>query len=412
MKSNAQIFTELRKIHADLVLVGSTARACLESRSIRGSIEVFLAEKTLQTQIHVESELEAYCQTEGLLLVLHLGPSLEHFLEAQFFPFRKCWVSTSEWEKSAKMKLLLKDCDSVAACPNAILQKALRLSETGRTWDGNTLKDMRAPAARILSLSSQTIFVMLNQIMVSRFPSNGIRFLEAVGVLSFLLPEVSLLKGFHRSSKFHHKDVYEHTLQVVDQAVPKSLVRWSALLHDVGKLHTRSYTDDGQVHFFKHDEVGAYLCDGISHRLGFPKVLSQQLKVIVLLHLRPGLYTAAWSDSAIRRLMREAGETLPDLIALARADNTTKRMTKRLSNLRNVKALSDRCAQLARDDSNFKVCLPQGLGNAIKQHFNLGQGPRIGEMVSLCSKGLRDGRLDADAPIEMHLAFLQNEIMR
>jgi poly(A) polymerase len=180
------------------------------------------------------------------------------------------------------------------------------------------------------------------------------------------------------------------------------------LLHDIGKLHTRSFTPDGQVHFFKHDEVGAYLSDGLMARLSFPVDLSMGIHQLVLLHLRPGLYTPAWSDSAVRRLMKEAGTVLNALFDLARADNTTKRMSKRRANLRNVKALSDRCRAVSLEAERAQVKLPRGLGHAIKLQFELEPGPRIGELCALCSQGVRDGRLSEDATVEHHLAFLRN----
>ena len=301
-------------------------------------------------------------------------------------------------------------CHQIGFSPKDVLRRAVALSETGHSWNADELNALQDAATRVLSLDRRDWFLSLNQILVSRFPAHGLRFLENVGVLAFLLPEVPLLKDFHRSSAHHHKDVYEHTLQVVCQAVPRANVRWAALLHDIGKLHTRSFTEDGQVHFFKHDEVGAYLCDGIFHRLGFPTVMADRIRTLVLLHLRPGLYTPKWSDNAVKRLMREAGDSMPDLLALARADNTTKRMTKRLANLRNVKALAQRCTSIRSRSRDDVARLPRGLGNAIKHHFDLGQGPQVGRMVDLCHQGVRDGKLAPDAPVGVHIEFLRNEL--
>ncbi|MGB0647855.1 MAG: HDIG domain-containing metalloprotein, partial [Bradymonadia bacterium] len=194
----------------------------------------------------------------------------------------------------------------------------------------------------------------------------------------------------------------------VSQAVPTATVRWAALLHDIGKVHTRSFTPNGNVHFFRHDEIGAYLGDGIMSRLNFPADMRRQIHTLILLHLRPGLYTADWSDAAVRRLINEAGDALELLFDLARADNTTKRMSKRLANLRNVKALSEHCKRVIAKASNDKAILPRGLGNAIKSHFKLQPGPRIGELCALCQQGMVDGLIAPDSSVEEHLDFLKN----
>ena len=410
MKYHANIFANFGVDTNDLFLVNSSARAVFEGRSIRGQLEVLHTTEDGAASKAFESALGQRLVAQGLLVTVYQASSLDQFLMEGRRVHLYDWVSVADTTRRGGVKHDFDTSAPTECLPAALMNLAIRFSESGECFEAERVANHRDLATRILSVSRQHIFCALNQVLLSRFPDRGLRFLDQVGALAFLLPEVSLLKDFHLSSRHHHKDVYEHTLKVLCQSVPKPTVRWAALLHDIGKLHTRSYSQNGQVHFFKHDELGAYLCDGIFHRLQFPGWLAERIRILVLLHLRPGLYRPEWSDNAVRRLMREAGEGMADLIALARADNTTKRMSKRLANLRNVKALNDRCVALNTQRSNIGSKLPRGLGNAIKVHFELEQGPRIGEMVKMCHQGVVDGKLAPDAPTAVHLAFLRNEI--
>jgi poly(A) polymerase len=403
------ILDKIAGTHGGLFLVRSSARSIVERRPIRGVLELLCCAQDDAAMSALATTLAQKLAGTDLLIAISSAPSVTAYLERCTLPFNRLAVSVdtsevieldSEWNR---FPLLIDVSD-----PENLLDWCLRVSEQGFTASKVSAIIAHPVAARILSVPRVECMRRLTQILVSRYPIDGLRCLDEVGLLVLLLPEVSGLKGFHLSSPHHHKDVYEHTLKVVSQSVPTPLVRWSALLHDVGKLHTRSFTPTGQVHFFKHDEVGAYLCDGITFRLAFPSELCGEIHRLVLLHLRPGLYTSSWSDAAVRRLVKEAGSVLGALFDLARADNTTKRMSKRLSNLRNVKALSDRCAQIVSQDRTQQIRLPRGLGNAIIRQFELEPGPRIGELCVLCSEGVRDGRLAQDATVEHHLAFLRN----
>ncbi len=394
---------------AGLFFVRSTARSVLEQRPIRGTVELLLVAEDDADRTELQTRLEGVLAEQQLMLSLSIAPSVTHYLTTLTVPFNQVSVSVDEPE-SVQATIGWDDYPTVGdgAEPGDLLDWCLRISELGDAGRGDVEIEAHPSAARVLSLPRAECMRRLTQILVSRYAVDGLRCLDALGLMQLLLPELSGLKGFHLSSPFHHKDVYEHTLQVVSQSVPTTLLRWSALLHDIGKLHTRSFTPNGQVHFFKHDELGAYLSDGVAARLSFPESLSQDIHQLVLLHLRPGLYTPQWSDAAIRRLVKEAGSVLNALFDLARADNTTKRMSKRQANLRNVKALSDRCKSVILASQSLQIKLPSGLGHAIKVQFQLESGPRIGELCALCSEGLRDGRLPHDATVEHHLAFLRN----
>lgn len=403
------ILEAITATHIGLHLVRSSARSVVEGRPIRGTVQLLLCTDDEADVCKLVDALTAALAGGSLMISVTAAHCVTTYLDNCLLPFNRLAVSVDT------LKVLEPDrswnhfpLNVDGSDPGELLDWCVRVSELGFHGSKVETPTVHPAAARVLSMPRNQCMQRLTQILVSRYPVDGLRCLDGLGLMALLLPEVSGLKGFHLSSPHHHKDVYEHTLQVVSQSVPTPLVRWSALLHDIGKLHTRSFTPTGQVHFFKHDELGAYLCDGITFRLSFPDALCGEIHRLVLLHLRPGLYTPSWSDAAVRRLIKEAGGVLGALFDLARADNTTKRMSKRLSNLRNVKALSHRCNQLVLKEQVEQIRLPRGLGHAIKLQFELEPGPRIGQLCALCSEGVRDGRLPQDATVEHHLEFLKN----
>ena len=169
-----------------------------------------------------------------------------------------------------------------------------------------------------------------------------------------------------------HKDVWEHTKQVVRQSVPKPLVRWAALLHDIGKVPTRVMLPDGRVTFHRHAEVGrAHVREPIARRLGFDKPERHKIRFLILHHLRANAYEPSWTDAAVRRFDHEMGEHLDDLLDLSRADVTSRRPGRRQEAVRQhpraARSASWRSATL---DARVPP-LPPGLGNAIMEAFSL-----------------------------------------
>ena len=128
--------------------------------------------------------------------------------------------------------------------------------------------------------------------------------------------ELAATVDFSQESGRRHKDVWEHTKQVVWQAERRPAVRWAALLHDIGKVKTRSITPDGKVCFHRHSEVGARLFEDVSRRLGFDGPTRRTLRFLILHHLRPNQYVESWTDSAVRRFAHEMGPVLTDLLGV------------------------------------------------------------------------------------------------
>jgi poly(A) polymerase len=249
------------------------------------------------------------------------------------------------------------------------------------------------------------------RMLLNRDPDLGLAFLSRTGALRFLLPELQLLVGFEKTCQVHHKDIFMHTLAVVRQAKPNPAVRWAALLHDLGKYWTRSVSRDGQVHFFRHEEVSALLARGILARFEVEGKLSERIEFLVRNHSRITLYSDEWTESAVRRLIKDVGEHLPDLLAMARADITSRRESKVEEIRRLSQELEDRIEEVRAKDA-YVPPLAKGFGQEIIDFFGLEPGPVIGRLRKRLEQAIEAGEVDRDQPSEIYLAFLAEEIRK
>ena len=281
-------------------------------------------------------------------------------------------------------------------------EQGWELNDEERHWIGET-------ADRSLNMARSEIRQSLEHLLIGFSPARALTELRLTGLLAFLLPEVHALIDFHKSSKHHHKDIWDHTRIVVRQAIPYPTIRWAALLHDIGKVHTRSYSGRGKVHF-KHDEVGAYMFEGIAHRLNFPAEQADRIRLLILHHLRPGLYDGKWSDAAIRRFGEKMGPIIPDLFALSRADVTSKRPGNRRRALFNLNDLRKRLDALQAADRIPKPVVPRGLGRRIIDDLGIKPGPRVGELRKYCVEAIQNGELPNDAALDVYLEYLREHL--
>lgn len=201
-----------------------------------------------------------------------------------------------------------------------------------------------------------------------------------------------------------HKDVWAHTKQVVRQTVGRPLVRWAALLHDIGKVPTRTFTSDG-VHFHGHAEVGARMFDKIYSRFAFSRDERQTIRFLIKHHLRTNQYSDQWTDSAVRRFHREMFAHMTDLLDLSRADITSKRPGRRKQLLEQISALADRVRNLAEADARLPP-LPGGVGNAIMAAFEIPPSRLIGDLKRTLEQAIARGELEARREDAYYVAYL------
>ena len=254
---------------------------------------------------------------------------------------------------------------------------------------------------------------LLDRVMMSDDAERGLDALLACGALGALMPEVDAMVGFG-DGEWRHKDVWKHTKQVVRQSVPRIEVRWAALLHDIGKVRTRSIAPNGEVHFFGHAEVGARMFDKMHRRLpifGGEPALQDTVRFLILHHLRASQYDHSWTDSAVRRFAREMGGCLDDLLNLSRADITTKRPEKKRRGLNQIEELAARIAMLAAEDAK-QPPLPSGIGDAMMKAFNLPPSRLVGEIKKQLEAAVEKGEVAPHLPSEDYVDFIAQDKAR
>lgn len=263
-----------------------------------------------------------------------------------------------------------------------------------------TLNGIKLNASRINIISKERIVDELNKILLSDKPSYGLSLLDETGLLKYILPELSDMKGVDKSEGITHKDNFYHTLQVVDQLREKTdklWLLWAGLLHDIGKPSTKKFVKNIGWTFHGHEIVGGYIAKKIFKRMRMPvqEALPYVIKLINL-HLRPiALVSDKVTDSAIRRLIFDAGDDLEDLMLLAEADITSKNEKKVRTYLKNFKLVRQKIAEVEEKDRirNFQ---PPINGEEIMQWFELQPCKIVGDLKNAIKDAILDGIIKND----------------
>src|SRR5581483_2125772 len=190
-------------------------------------------------------------------------------------------------------------------------------------------------------------------------PARGVRLLCDLGLAEFSLPDVPKLRGMQQEPGYgRHKDVFSHTLQVLDRTPPRLALRWAALLHDIAKPATKRL-ERGKVSFHGHEHKGERMARRILAELHEPGEVVDRVGRLVGLHLRANAYEGVWTDSAVRRFVLEVGEDLmQDLLALSRADVTTGRVERRAAIAASVAELERRIRELREQEDIARIASP------------------------------------------------------
>jgi poly(A) polymerase len=294
------------------------------------------------------------------------------------------------------------------ASPVALLEVAVNVAAEGTLPPDSLTAAAREAAPLIATISPDKLRAGIEAVILGRSLEVGLQWMQEAGVLGVLLPELSATVDFSQEGGRRHKDVWEHTKQVVRQSVPHPLVRWAALLHDIGKVPTRVMLPDGRVTFHRHAEVGARMWDSVSRRLGFEKPDRHKIRFLILHHLRANAYEPGWTDAAVRRFDHEMGEHLDDLLDLSRADVTSRRPGRRQEAVANIHALKERILAIRELDARVPP-LPPGLGNAIMETFGIPPSRRIGDLRKLCQDAVERGELEERRDAPYYLDYLRNQ---
>lgn len=271
--------------------------------------------------------------------------------------------------------------------------------------EDNTYDGIRKMAKRLSIVSKERIIDEINKIVLAPKPSIGFALLFKTGILKLIFPEMHNLHGVDEIDGIRHKDNFWHTLKVLDNTAKKSddlWLRWAAIMHDIAKPPTKRFQPEAGWTFHGHDALGAKWTPKIFRRLGLP--LDERMrfvKKLVRLHLRPiALVSDEVTDSAIRRLLFEAGDDIDDLMILCRADITSKNDRKVRQYLNNFDKVEQRMEEVEKKD-RLRNWQPPVDGKEIMDALKINPGPVVGKI----KKDIEEAILNGDIPNEHDAAF-------
>jgi poly(A) polymerase len=307
--------------------------------------------------------------------------------------------------------------ESFADDPLRMLRAARFVSQLGFSAAPRVVEAMTAMAGELARITPERVQTELSKLLCGAHPRKGIELMVETGLAAVVLPELPAMK-LEIDEHHQHKDVFHHSLVVLDQAIdleepgesPDLVLRLAALLHDIGKPDTRKFESGGGVSFHHHEVVGAKMVRKRLRALRYPKEVIEDVAQLVYLHLRfHGYGNGEWTDSAVRRYVTDAGPLLSRLHKLVRADCTTRNRRKANALQRTYDDLEARITRLAAEE-DLKRVRPDLDGNEIMKLLGLPPGPQIGKAWTFLKELRLDrGPLDHDEAVAELLAWAREQ---
>ncbi|HEU4895228.1 MAG TPA: CCA tRNA nucleotidyltransferase [Acidimicrobiia bacterium] len=269
----------------------------------------------------------------------------------------------------------------------------------GFTPEEDTVEAVRSMASRLGIISAERIRDELSKLLLAPAPGEALRLIVETGLAEHFIPELPGL-AMEQDPQHHHKDVLAHTFAVVDKASPELTLRLAALLHDIVKPDTREFGPGG-VTFHHHEVVGARIARHRLRELRYPREIVDDVSQLVYLHLRPHTLKLGWTDSAVRRYVRDAGHLLDRLNELVRCDVTTANHKRERAIQSRIDELEERIAVLSAQEELARLRAPVD-GNELMSYLGMEPGPAVGEIMDiLLEKRIDDGPYPVSEALEI-----------
>lgn len=319
-----------------------------------------------------------------------------------------------------KQKMLHTPIDASQAFADDPLRmlRAVRFkARLGFEYSADVKLGLKSQAHRLLILPRERILEEMNKILMTDNVAEALKDLYAFKLINYFIPELVVLGMIEQNNIYHSKNVWLHTVDVVKNTPKDIILRWAGLLHDVGKPQTISYTEGladfgygdiqkSKVHFLNHEEVGAMQAYSILHRLGLPKQWRKDITYLVRNHMRANTYEYEWSDTSVRRFIRDTGEYCDKLLALSRADITSHNPISIKVHLDKLNDLIRRIEEL----KDFKEVKSPLNGNAIMKYFNLDQVKQVGEIKEMVLNAVINGELKLGESEDVYLKWVEQKM--
>lgn len=281
--------------------------------------------------------------------------------------------------------------------PLRMMRAAYFSSKLGFKLDESCRRSIKQQISRLDIVSSERIRDEFIKILKTDKPSIGLVILQKTGLMETVFPEIHVMYGMDQTAEWHHKDIFAHTLQVVDNSAKlsdKMELRFAALVHDIAKPITRRVDNKKGYTFHGHDAIGEKMIDTVAKRMKLSNDLKDYLKKLTLLHLRPiALVKDVVTDSAVRRLMVAAGKDLKDLMTLCRADITTKNPKRVKQYLKNFEKVEEKMSNVTEKDEMVAFQSPVR-GGEIMAICELSEGRKVGVIKKAIEEAILEGLID------------------
>jgi putative nucleotidyltransferase with HDIG domain len=317
--------------------------------------------------------------------------------------------------KAKLLKTPLNPDETFSEDPLRMIRAAYFAAALDFTIDEQCFKAIHEQAQRISIVSQERVTTELIKILSTNKPSIGLIILQKTGLMKYVFPEIDDMYGLEQTKEWHHKDIFYHTMQVVDNAAQlsdKMKLRFAALVHDIAKPKTRKVDSKKGYTFHGHDAVGERILNKVAKYLKLPNELRDYLKKLTLLHLRPiAIVNSEVTDSAIRRVIVAAGDEIDDLMTLCRADITTRNPNRVKKYLQNFEIVESKMSNVEERDAMRAFQSPVR-GKEIMQSCGLSEGKEVGKIKQAIEEAILNGDIENEYEAAKEYMFkIKDEIL-